>query len=403
MIADRPRANHDALKACALLGLFFLAVALAAYLYTLDRRPAIPRDGTTLVIGRDFLNFWMYGRAAWMPDPGQWYDPATYNNALAALLGDGYPGQNWSYPPTMMLLMAPFGTLGYLSALALWTALGLAVFVLVMSRYLGNRRALVAALCSPAAVFGLISGQISFMTTAVLIAAFTWLDRRPIPAGILIGLLTLKPHLGILIPVMLALSRRWTVFAVAAATALALAGASILMFGVTPWIDYVGIGLPVQNVVLADAGGIATPFYPTVFMNLRGIGLSYSAAMSVQIAFALAAVASIIWAFRNRGDADPRLLTALFFAASMAALPYMLVYDTLALCVAALALLADGTLDARGRMLARLIYWLPLLQIGLGTMHIPGPALIAPAFALYLCVRLKAERLADRHRALQRA
>jgi hypothetical protein len=403
MIADRPKANHDALKACALLGLFFFAVALGAYLYTLDRHPAIPRDGTTLAIGRDFLNFWMYGRAAWIPDPGQWYDPAAYNKMLAALLGDGYPGQNWSYPPTMMLLMAPFGTLGYLPALALWTAFGLAVFVPMVGYYLGDRRALVAALCSPAAIFGLISGQISFVTTAALIAAFTWLDRRPIPAGVLIGLLTLKPHLGILIPVMLAVSRRWTVFAIAAVTALALAGASVMIFGVTPWIDYVGIGLPVQNVVLADAGGIATPFYPTVFMNLRGIGLSYAAAMSAQIAFALAAVASIIWAFRNRGDADPRLLIALFFAASMTALPYMLVYDTLALSVAILALLADGALDARGRMLARLVYWLPLLQIGLGTLHIPGPGLIAPAVALYLCYRLKAERVAGPHHALQHA
>jgi hypothetical protein len=68
-----------------------------------------------------------------------------------------------------------------------------------------------------------------------------------------------------------------------------------------------------------------------------------------------------------------------------------------------MALLADGALDSRGRLLARLIFWLPLLQIGLGTFSIPGPALIAPAFALYLVLRLKAAQPAKSHTILHPA
>jgi hypothetical protein len=34
------------------------------------------------------------------------------------------------------------------------------------------------------------------------------------------------------------------------------------------------------------------------------------------------------------------------------------------------------------------VYWLPLLQICLGNLHVPGPALIAPIFALYIVQRL---------------
>jgi hypothetical protein len=52
-------------------------------------------------------------------------------------------------------------------------------------------------------------------------------------------------------------------------------------------------------------------------------------------------------------------------------------------------LLARGTLDLRGEILAKLVYWLPLIQIGLGQLHIPGPALIPPAFALYAFLRLR--------------
>jgi hypothetical protein len=389
MIVHRPKANRDALTACALLGVFFVVVTIGAYLYTLDWNGAIPRDGSSLVVGRDFLNAWMYGRAALSSDPGAWYDPVAYQHVLGLLLGDHYSGQNWSYPPSLMLAMAPFGRLGYLPALALWTLLGAAIFLPTMWRYLGDRRALIAAMCAPAAVFGLISGQFAFITSAMMLTAFAWLDRRPVPSGILIGLLTIKPQLGVLFPVMLIASRRWRVFVTASATALALLGLSAAIFGVEPWLNYIHIGLPVQNIVLHDASGIGTPYFPTLFMNLRGIGLAYGAAMSLQVAVAGGAVAIVVCAFRSRADADPHLLAALFFACSVAAVPYMLSYDTLALCVCALALLANGALDARGRLMARLVYWLPLIQIALGTVHVPGPALIAPAFALYIFQRIR--------------
>ena len=68
----------------------------------------------------------------------------------------------------------------------------------------------------------------------------------------------------------------------------------------------------------------------------------------------------------------------------------MLSYDTLALTFAALLLLGTGALDANGRRLVQLVYWLPIIQIGLGNLHVPGPALIAPAFAIYALMRLRA-------------
>ena len=60
------------------------------------------------------------------------------------------------------------------------------------------------------------------------------------------------------------------------------------------------------------------------------------------------------------------------------------------LTFAAVALLASTRLDASGRRLVQLTYWTPALQLALGTYHLPGPALIAPAFAAYLLIRLRA-------------
>jgi hypothetical protein len=381
--------SREALRALAVLGGFALLATAAAYLYAVQWNHAIPRDGSTLVVGRDFLNFWMYGRAAWLPDPGRWYDVTLYQHELAALLGDGYPGQNWSYPPSVMLLAAPFGAIGYLPALGLWTLAGLAVFLAAARRQRDDTTAFVAAALSPAVIFCVISGQSSLLTAAMLLGIFAWLDRRPVAAGVLIGLLTLKPQLGVLFPFFLIASARWTVFASAAVTTLALAGVTAALFGMDVWLAFITQGLPVQNIVLSDPQRIATPYYPTVFMNLRGLDLPYAAAMAVQSVFTIAAVALVCWLGLARRGAGRLETAALFLACSVAAVPYLLSYDTLALCVAAVALLATGNLDTRGQWLVRLVYWLPLLQVGLGQLHIPGPALIAPLFAVYLAARLR--------------
>jgi hypothetical protein len=382
--------SRETIRALSVLGGFFFIVALGSYLVTMSWSPAIPRDGTTLVIGRDFLNVWMYGRSAFTADPSHFYDFVAYHGALDALLGANYPGQNWSYPPSLFFVAAPFGLIGYLPALAIWTVLGAALFAAVARAHIGDKRVLLALVLSPAAVLCVVSGQSSLITAAMLVTSFFWLDRRPILAGILIGLLTLKPQLGVLLPVMLIASGRWRVFASATVTALVLAGATALVFGQQVWIDFVTKGLAANNLVLADPERIATPFYPTIFMNLRGIDLPYGAALAVQLCFSVCAVAAVAWAFRYRRNADPLSLMALFMACMVSATPYLLSYDTLALAFAALLLLERGTLDTTGRRMVQLVYWLPLLQVGLGNLHVPGPALIAFAFAIYALTRLRA-------------
>jgi hypothetical protein len=155
------------------------------------------------------------------------------------------------------------------------------------------------------------------------------------------------------------------------------------------WIDFLTKGLAANNMVLADPARIATPFYPTIFMNLRGIDLPYDAAMAVQLTSSAIVVAAVFWTFRARRDADPLWLMAFFLACSAAAVPYLLSYDTFALTFSVLLLLGTGRLDKNGCRFVQLVYWLPLIQIGLGTLHVPGPALVVPAFALYALMRLR--------------
>ena len=75
----------------AVLGGALFAITSIAYAWTIDWRGAIPRDGTTLAVGRDFLNFWMYGRAAVSADPGRSTisRPITRRSAISSA---------WSFP-----------------------------------------------------------------------------------------------------------------------------------------------------------------------------------------------------------------------------------------------------------------------------------------------------------------
>ena len=121
------RDDRALFRDCAVLGSALFAITVMAYIWTIDWRGAIPRDGTTLAVGRDFLNLWMYGRAAVTADPGQFYDLATCHQAIRTLLGMELNGQNRSYPPSIMLLAAPLGQLSHRAALACRTLIGVLV------------------------------------------------------------------------------------------------------------------------------------------------------------------------------------------------------------------------------------------------------------------------------------
>ena len=383
-MGELPSQSRDSLRPLTILAAIFFVATAAYYFYTISWVEPIPRDATNLVIGRDFLNFWMYGRAAATPNPSRFYDFELYTRELDRLLKLGDLGVNWSYPPNIMLAAAPFGQLPYLTALLCWTVLSLAIFWAAMSRVLTDRRLLIPLLLSPAAVLCLVAGQSAFVTTAILIGIFVCLDRRPYVAGVLIALLSLKPQLGLLFPFMLIASARWRVFFTATAATLAIVGITTLLFGVQSWIDYIEKGLPMQSLALFAPLLHGAQFMPTIFMNIRATGVDSATAMMVQVCFSLLAVGAVIWAFHFRRNADPLILAALFLSCSVFGSPYLLVYDLLPLTVAAVLLLASGMLDLPGQRLARFLYWLPALQMAFGTFDIPGPALLPVIFAGYL-------------------
>src|SRR5205085_12196975 len=56
--------DAELFRDAALLGAITFAGAIGAYLATVNWAWPFPRDSSTLIVGRDFLNLWMYGRVA---------------------------------------------------------------------------------------------------------------------------------------------------------------------------------------------------------------------------------------------------------------------------------------------------------------------------------------------------
>jgi arabinofuranan 3-O-arabinosyltransferase len=375
--------NPDAerLRLLNLCAALLLLVFGGWYVATLDLGTPWPRDGTGLVVGRDFLNFWMYGRAAAEVHPARYYDLATYWSATEAFLGKDYPSQLWSYPPHLMLLAAPFGRLPYLVALGLWTAIGLTCFVLALRLWTRDWRFVLPCAFAPAAVFGILSGQVFYVASAAILAILHWRQSRPWLAGILLGVVTMKPQLGLFFPFLLLAARDWRVIVAASLTALLLAAATTALWGVEVWTAYLQQGIANQSLVLRDPEKLGGPFMPTLFMNARLSGLSFSGAMAFQLIGTVAAIALIIWIFARQPNALDLRANSLFLAAFAFGTPYLLSYDSLSLATAAVLLMAPGS---QGRILTLLVWLLPLAQLAAGSLGLSGPAVIPLLYAAYL-------------------
>ncbi len=84
------------------------------------------------------------------------------------------------------------------------------------------------------------------------------LDRTPVLAGMLLGLLVYKPQFGLLVPLALAVSGRWRVFWTAATTVIAVCAATYFAYGAAVW-DAFFESLAFTRTVVLEEGG--TGFY----------------------------------------------------------------------------------------------------------------------------------------------
>jgi hypothetical protein len=365
---------------------FFVALEIAYF--TLAGVPPLDKpwiDGTNFVYGRDFLNTWMGGRSMFGDGPAPWFDVRTYNDALRHMLGAPYQEHYWSYPPHLMLFIWPFGLMPYLPAYIVWCVVGIALYLLACFSAIPRERMLFLAV-APSVAVCIFFGQNGFYTAALLIGGLLNLDRRPVLAGVLFGILTIKPQIGMLLPVILLLERRWLTIASAVVTTAVLVVLTSMLFGWQVWVEFYQKVLPQQQWLTVHGDGLLFAVVSSVFYGARLVYLPLSIAWALQGIVAALALAGLVWAYWKRRD--PALSLAYFVTATFLVTPYILNYDMVVFgfVVALLRERADNTMRDHRLLLA--VWTLPVTMMFAGVVWIPLAPVVLIIFACWLLWRL---------------
>jgi hypothetical protein len=178
-------------------------------------------------------------------------------------------------------------------------------------------------LAAPTTAIAIVSGQTGFLAAAFLAGGLWLAAPNPVAGGVLLGLLTYKPQLGLLVPVALVAARLWRTLAVAGLTAILLALLTSILFGTAIWPGWAA-SLPGFSRQFAAENSEIVHLMPTVLAALLQQGVAPAAAQLAQWA-ATAAVAVIVWTLFRSGPRQ--LASAGLLVASLLATPYAFVYD----------------------------------------------------------------------------
>lgn len=339
----------------------------------------------------DFSGVWTAGQLANAGHPEAAYDIALHRDAQTALRGtaqnDFYP---WPYPPLWLPVAAVLASIPFVPSMLAWLAATGFAFAAMGRNIAGSWRNSLLLLACPITLANLYVGQNGFLSAALIGGALVLLPARPLLAGVAVGLLAYKPHLGLLFPLVLLATGNWRVIAAAAGTIALWGLATVALYGLDVW-----------PLFLAQMGhvaaGMQTNFdlskLQSLFGFALGLGLPRGAALALHglVALALAGVVALAW--RRQGAYD--LKAALLAAATVLVSPYVFSYDLLVLTVAQAFLvrhaIARGGLDAIE--LAAIVLVNAMLA-GLTMLPVPLGAVAALAIAGLALRRMAAEGFA---------
>lgn len=290
--------------------------------------------------GEDWMVYYSAARSYFDGRLGLLYDgtslTAVLNARFASWLAHPLPLHPWLYPPHYLLLLLPFGILPpgiSVAAFLLATFALMAAALACVTDKAGERLLyILSALLSPAAAIVVWLGQNTFLTVTLLVGGFALTKRRPLLAGVLLGILTYKPQFWLMVPVALIGARRWKTLAAALVSAGLLALGSLAVFGPGPWEDWLRL-MTSQSALFDHWQALARLNGQSLYTCAVLLGASPPLANAVQLAGAALAALSVWHCFRRPFPDDLRI--AVLLAATVFAAPHIIDYDAMLLCVAA--------------------------------------------------------------------
>lgn len=323
-------------------------------------------DGSAIQSGRlggDLPEFVGAGRIVADGDAADLYDPARQLEAQADLFVDeGAGGILFAYPAVVAAPYAAGADLGFSTIYLLHTAV-MVLAVVLAARLLVDRLpltrgtawiplGLAVTLTFQPMFIGVFNGQTTGLVLLGLVAVWVLAsDDRDVLAGVVGGLLLMKPQYGLVVIGLLFLAQRWRALAGAALGGLLVVAGSAAVAGVgwmASWWELV------RSLSDIDAGANLPNEVSWLGLAEALLGQGERVALVIGVGLSVATLGVTLLHLRGRAITDP-LVPALVAPTLLLVAPHSLFYDAGVLVVALVALLV--TVPPERRAIVAVGWW----------------------------------------------
>lgn len=323
----------------------------------------------------DFGVFWPAGILARAGHFNVLYNHNQFGKIAAAMLNTHGYIEHFLYPPTILPLVSGISFFPFEIAAFIWMFGQLLLAALLFRAARFSWPVILVAVLSPAALFGTEIGQIGVLCDAILVSGLVIASSRPNIGGGVLGLLAIKPQVGLLVPFALLFKKRWRSLAAFFAAAIILCSLTLIWFGLAPW--YFFLAQDHQAVAIM----LNRPFVPSTYQGwgvstfwmARSFGAGVNLARLTQLAVAIASVVAL-YGFRHRQN-----FVELAVYLSLLASPYDFTYGMVAFSL----MLAESARQRGWRigLLDALLFLWPgiCLVVSIATGHELTPLIVLAA------------------------
>lgn len=329
-----------------LLPVFCVTLGLALVLGNPNYRWTGLRD---VPYGADFLQEWVAGDMLLQGAAASIYDADEFARWQhdPQRVGFQWPESQFYpavYPPPYYCLVAPLAALPYRVAALVWLAMLLAAYPLAVwiagRRPWGRQAPCISdskggygfwcvALLFPALFMSLVMGQKGTLWLLIVVAAWQlWRAERNFAAGVLWALLTIKPTLCFLLPVVMLAHRQWRFCGGVVVGALALWGGTAMLIPTAVWGDFYSVVLSTGS--YQEHAGYRDGWSASMLTLFTAVGLPRGVSLGVWSVCAVTMLGSLIALPRGSEVrerlAHPEFMLRLLIATALLS-PHFYFYD----------------------------------------------------------------------------
>ena len=323
--------------AAALFGVLVAIAALALYGFEISQHPSLAYFLGD-AIGGDFVAFWSAARLTLFGDAaGAYrYDAITAMMSTVRRQEAGFI-QPLYYPPTLLLWIWPYGLFEYVPGLFVFFFSTLALFLWTVWKITRQLWFVLFMLSFTGIWLNLIAGQNGMVTASLFGLSMVALRTNATLSGVVLGLLSFKPHLGLVAPFALLNGRHYRCCFFAAITTIGLAALALILFGLDTWLMSL-IGTSQASITLSVRPQLMLRM-PSIFSLFRLTGLVHGQAMLAHLLFTLPLVIWTVRFWRRSENGD--LKAAMLATVTLLFTPFVYDYDMMLIGIA-LAFMANS-------------------------------------------------------------